>query len=179
MDEAPEISLTEHQRYWLNHVRACEASGKRITEYATDQGLGVRAMYDGKRALVKKGVLPRTHATRFQRAQVVDPVMGNETENFCSLNINLIRLFMNFLSLEKANIYRSSDMPVSGTKADLLVSICKYLRSEKYLSAPGSREYLEKSHAFEDAGIQGVYLDYKHPVYKQLFWRFRPVYVDH
>ncbi|MGB7931124.1 MAG: transposase, partial [Gammaproteobacteria bacterium] len=28
MDEAPEISLTEHQRYWLEHVRACEASGK-------------------------------------------------------------------------------------------------------------------------------------------------------
>ena len=78
MDEAPEISLTEHQRYWLKHVRACEASGKRITEYATEHGLGVRAMYDGKRALVKKGVLPRTHATRFQRAQVVDPVVGSE-----------------------------------------------------------------------------------------------------
>ena len=78
MDVAPEISLTEHQRYWLNHVRACEASGKRITEYATDHGLGVRAMYDGKRALVKKGVLPRTHTTRFQRAQVVDQVTGSE-----------------------------------------------------------------------------------------------------
>jgi hypothetical protein len=78
MDEAPENSLTEHQRYWLKHVRACEASGKRITEYATNHGLSVRAMYDGKRALVKKGVLPRTRAIRFQRAQVVDPVMGNE-----------------------------------------------------------------------------------------------------
>ena len=78
MDEAPVNSLTEHQRFWLNHVRACEASGKRITEYAADHGLAVRAMYDGKRALVKKGVLPRTHATRFQRAQVVDLVMGSE-----------------------------------------------------------------------------------------------------
>ena len=71
MGEVPEISLTEHQRYWLEHVRACESSGKRITEYAADHGLAVRAMYDGKRALVKKGVLPRTHATRFQRARVV------------------------------------------------------------------------------------------------------------
>ena len=78
MDEAPDISLTEHQRYWLKHIRACETSGKRITEYARDHGLGVRAMYDGKRLLVKKGVLPRTRATRFQRAQVVDPVMGSE-----------------------------------------------------------------------------------------------------
>ena len=59
MDEAPDISLTKHQRYWLEHVRACEAPGKRITEYATDHGLGVRAMYDGKRVLVKKGVLQK------------------------------------------------------------------------------------------------------------------------
>jgi hypothetical protein len=29
-------------------------------------------MYDGKRALVKKGLLPRTHTSRFQRARVVD-----------------------------------------------------------------------------------------------------------
>ena len=78
MDKAHAASLTEHQRYWLNHVRACEATGKRITEYAMEHGLGVRAMYDGKRALVKKGVLPRTHATRFQRTRVVDPVMGSE-----------------------------------------------------------------------------------------------------
>jgi ABC-type hemin transport system ATPase subunit len=78
MDEAPEISLTEHQRYWLKHVRACEAPGKRITVYATDHGLGVRAMYDGKLVLVKKGVLARTRATRFQRTQVVDPVFNGE-----------------------------------------------------------------------------------------------------
>ena len=78
MDEAPVNSLTEHQRFWLNHVRACEASGKRITEYAAEQGLGVRAMYDGKRALVKKGVLPRTHDARFQRARVVEPVASSE-----------------------------------------------------------------------------------------------------
>jgi hypothetical protein len=78
MNEAEGVSLTEHQRYWLKHIRACEASGKRITAYATEHGLGVRAMYDGKRALVKKGVLPRTHVTRFQRARVVDPVVSSE-----------------------------------------------------------------------------------------------------
>ena len=78
MNEAEGISLTEQQRYSLKHVRACEASGKRITEYATENGLGVRAMYDGKRALVKKGVRPRMHASRFQRAQVVDPVVSSE-----------------------------------------------------------------------------------------------------
>ncbi len=78
MNESPEISLTEQQRYWLKHVQACETSGMRITKYAAENGIGVRAMYDGKRALVKKGVLPRTHVARFQRARVVEPVASSE-----------------------------------------------------------------------------------------------------
>ena len=65
MDEVPEISLTEHQRYWLKHVWACEASGKRITEYATDHGLGVRAMDDCKRALVGVALHETMNACNF------------------------------------------------------------------------------------------------------------------
>jgi hypothetical protein len=78
MNEAEGISMTEQQRYWLKHVQDCEASGKRITEYAAEHDLGVRAMYDGKRQLVKKGVLPRMHWNRFQQARVVDSVVGSE-----------------------------------------------------------------------------------------------------
>lgn len=31
-------ALTERQRYWLEHVQACQASGKSIVEYAAAQG---------------------------------------------------------------------------------------------------------------------------------------------
>ena len=41
MNESQEASLTEQQRYWLKHVQACEASGKRITEYAAENGIGI------------------------------------------------------------------------------------------------------------------------------------------
>ena len=57
MNEAEGISLTERQRYWLEQIQACEASGKTIAEYAMDQGIGAKAMYAGKKALVMKGVL--------------------------------------------------------------------------------------------------------------------------
>jgi hypothetical protein len=40
MDEATELALTEYQHYRLGHIRVCEAL---ITEFATDQGLGVVA----------------------------------------------------------------------------------------------------------------------------------------
>ena len=69
-----EISLTERQRHWLEHLQACEASGKGIARYAVAHGLDAKAMYAGKKALVKKGVLPRTRPSRFQRAEVKEPV---------------------------------------------------------------------------------------------------------
>lgn len=74
MKETEGSMLTERQRYWLHHVRACEASGMSISEYAADHGIKVHAMYAGKKKLVAKGVLPRAHPTRFQQVQVVDAV---------------------------------------------------------------------------------------------------------
>jgi len=78
MNQTAEVVLTERQRYWLEHVRACESSGISITEYCATHGLKPQTMYAGKKILVEKGVLPRTHPTRFQRAQIVDSCMGNE-----------------------------------------------------------------------------------------------------
>jgi len=78
MNIVEEPTLTERQRYWLEQIQLCEASGKTIAEYAMDQGIEAQAMYAGKKSLVKKGVLPRTRPVRFQRAQVVNPVAGSE-----------------------------------------------------------------------------------------------------
>ena len=77
MKESQDIPLTEHQRHWLDHLRACEASGKGIAAYAAEHGLDAKAMYTGKKTLVKKGVLPRTRRRRFARAQVRTAVIDN------------------------------------------------------------------------------------------------------
>ncbi len=63
MEDSHNITLTDSQRHWLEHLRACEASGKGIAAYATEHGLDAKAMYTGKKTLVKKGVLPRTSST--------------------------------------------------------------------------------------------------------------------
>jgi len=78
MSEAEGTALTERQRYWLEQVQACEASGKTIAEYAAEHDLAAQAMYAGKKMLVKKGVLPPTRPARFQRAQVAGPVVSSE-----------------------------------------------------------------------------------------------------
>ncbi len=52
----PEVPLTEKQRFWLDHVRACERSGQSMRRYAEEQGLEVAAFYNWKAALRRKGV---------------------------------------------------------------------------------------------------------------------------
>ncbi len=59
--------MAERQRYWLEQVWACEASGKTVADYAAEQGSSAQAMYAGKKMLVRKGVLHRTRTSRFQR----------------------------------------------------------------------------------------------------------------
>lgn len=70
MMESESVQLTAHQRIWLERIRACEASGKSVAAYAEEHGFQVRTMYDAKKVLVKKGVLPRTQQAPFQRVQV-------------------------------------------------------------------------------------------------------------
>ena len=77
MDDSHNITLTDNQRHWLEHLQACEASGKGIAAYAAEHGLDAKAMYTGKKTLVKKGVLPRTRRRRFARAQVTTAVNDN------------------------------------------------------------------------------------------------------
>jgi len=77
MDDLQAIPLTERQRYWLEHLRACSASDKGIAAYAAAHDLDVKAMYASKKVLVKKGVLPRTRPSRFQRVQRQDAGTGN------------------------------------------------------------------------------------------------------
>ena len=71
-------ALTQRQRYWLQHIQACEASDKSIAEYALAQGIAVRAMYAGKKTLVRKGVLPSTQPARFQRVQVMEANLSSQ-----------------------------------------------------------------------------------------------------
>jgi len=74
-------SLTERQQYWLDHIQSWNESGMRMSEYARDQNFPVRAMYDAKKTLVKKGILPRSrtsYTARFEQVQIIKSSAANE-----------------------------------------------------------------------------------------------------
>lgn len=72
------------------------------------------------------------------------------------------------------SLLRSSDLPVSGRKAALLVAICEEIGADHYLAVPGSRAYLEAAPDFPEAGIDVSYHEFRHPAYAQLHGKFLP-----
>lgn len=92
--------------------------------------------------------------------------------NLCELNILLIKQFLSFLSL-KPIILRSSEINVHGKGSELILNICKKVDADTYISGIFGKEYLKLSD-FEEAGIEVVFQEFHHPIYKQLYEPFIP-----
>ncbi len=64
--------LSEESRKWLDHIRACEATGQTMVEYARARSLNLKGFYNAKTRLIKRGVLSLTpSAGVFRRVPVV------------------------------------------------------------------------------------------------------------
>ncbi len=67
----------------------------------------------------------------------------------------------------------SSELGVTGRKADVLIEICKAVGANVYYSSRGSKGYMRQDeHKFREAGIEVVYQEYMHPIYPQGGRRF-------
>ena len=83
------------------------------------------------------------------------------------LNIELIKLGMKYLSIEKEFIY-SSKIDVLGQRVEALIDICNKVGANKYLSPVGSKAYIDENNLFPSNNIELTYQLFKHPVYKQI-----------
>ncbi|MGH9991251.1 MAG: IS66 family insertion sequence element accessory protein TnpA [Nitrososphaera sp.] len=70
-------NLSEESRKWLDHIRACEAAGQTMVEYARVRGLNLKGFYNAKTRLIKRGVLGlKPSAGIFRRVPVVSAGVG-------------------------------------------------------------------------------------------------------
>lgn len=53
----PKKSITKRQQYWLDHIKAAEASGGTLVAYASAHKLKVKDLYQWKTALTRRGFL--------------------------------------------------------------------------------------------------------------------------
>ena len=51
-----ELALSERQRHWLRHLRACERGGETIRQYGARQGLSVHSLYSARKRLRGLGI---------------------------------------------------------------------------------------------------------------------------
>ena len=87
------------------------------------------------------------------------------------LNIQLIKKMVEGFGLS-TKFYRSSDLPVTGKRSNLILSICEYFEMDVYLSPSGSRLYLEEDRVFGDSQVSVVFQEFLHPRHRQLHGSF-------
>ena len=106
-------------------------------------------------------------------AEALFPVYERGQSRLLDLNVDTLESLRGLLGIDTP-LKLSSEMAATGTKADLLAGLCSELGVERYVSPPGSRDYLEASDAFSRAGIEVAYHEYDHPEYPQLHGVFEP-----
>ncbi len=108
---------------------------------------------------------------------VLENLISAEYNSMAELNISIIKNIAIKLGIT-TNFLRSSELEgIKGNKDERLVSVCKKINADYYLSARGSAEYIERNNpggAFSINGIELYYHNYEHPQYNQLFGDFIP-----
>jgi WbqC-like protein family len=98
----------------------------------------------------------------------------SEGETLRDLNVRLLSWFIRVLGID-AHIVRSSAMPVSGRRTQLLAEICDHLGGAQYISPIGSAGYLlPEIEIMRRSSIEVLFQNFEHPEYRQLFPPFLP-----
>lgn len=95
----------------------------------------------------------------------LEELMDKSYTNLCNLNIDIIMYFADVLDIHP-NFIRASDLSAEGHKSDLILSLCKTVGADVYISGTSGRDYM-KLDDYRDAGIKIVFQEMKHPVYIQ------------
>ncbi len=107
----------------------------------------------------------------------LEAAIKTEEMSLSELNIGLIKKISSRLGINKEFIKASGLKNIIGRKDTLVVSVCKQIGCDCYISPPGAHVYIEKDTPggeFPKNGISLYYQDYEHPVYNQPYGGFLP-----
>tara|TARA_A100001015_G_scaffold200746_1_gene224137 strand:+ start:3118 stop:3849 length:732 start_codon:yes stop_codon:yes gene_type:complete len=107
---------------------------------------------------------------------LIEPIY-NQSEMLSQLNIGLIKMICERLNIHTKLIKSSSLYGIEGVKDHRLVSICKNIQINHYLSPQGSAKYINRQNIggdFLNQNIKLFYHDFEHPLYKQVDNNFIP-----
>lgn len=97
---------------------------------------------------------------------VYDVINDQSLSTLAHFNVALIKRLCSILDIQ-SEFSLASDLETSGKKSEKLLSICRAIDSKDYLSAQGSKAYIEEEGILEKAGIRVTYQDYPVRPYTQ------------
>ena len=176
-------SVQFSKRSWQqrNQIKT-EAEAKWISVPVISKGKRDQLITDVK--IDYSGKFPESHINIIEQSYRKSPFFNDYSEDFInilrknyehlsSLSVDLILLIRSLLNI-KTKIKYSSSFNVEGSKDILLAELCKAAGASEYLSPPGSKVYLDNSHAFIESNISVNYFDYKCFEYDQINGAFLP-----
>ena len=102
----------------------------------------------------------------------VEKLYDNNYEKLSDFNMASIFMLMKLFDI-KIDIEYSSNLNTTKTKSERLVEILTQVNATHYLSGIGAKDYhIDKP--FDDANIEVIWQDFKHPFYPQLHGKFIP-----
>lgn len=111
----------------------------------------------------------RRHRFFDQFAVEVENILMYDYKMLVDLNISIINFFRNKFNIN-VPILRSSELLLDGNRSDLLLSICKSVGADMYISGPTGIEYLDTK-IFDEAGVKISYHKFIHPIYPAPIFR--------
>jgi hypothetical protein len=93
-------------------------------------------------------------------------IYTNDVELLNDIATNFIYETLKYLNIN-TQVLLSSNLEKEGVKSDLVLSICKTLGAQRYLTGSGALDYLIQDD-FKNAGIAVVFMEYKQRPYNQI-----------
>lgn len=103
---------------------------------------------------------------------IIEDALNFDHELLIGLNLHLLRNIAEALGIN-VEMIRSSEFPYHGQeKNEKLISMCKFMGADSYLSGSGGKAYVDEK-AFSEANIKLQWHKYLHPTYTQSFEGFQ------
>lgn len=102
----------------------------------------------------------------------IEDLYSFKCKRMMDFNMRSIEMLIELFDIH-IEIVIASDLGVAGKSNELIIDIVKKLNCHRYLSGVGARDYYI-AELYEEAGIEVIWQDFKHPIYPQQYEGFIP-----
>lgn len=105
-------------------------------------------------------------------AEFFEDTYHRRWDTLVELNIYMLRWFLEILNI-RVPVRSAGEWQFQGEKSALVLDMCKQVGASQYIFGALGRDYADVP-AFEAAGVEVHFQDYRHPNYPQLHGAFAP-----